>query len=136
MNRHGQKQTFHFVRYKYGTVEAENEQSFGNGRYPRAPKQSPILIIISKKKGTPVFPNLSQAETADKLVNLETSIIWTEQYFEEKALELERKAGHFLFDRDKFTSALYQMIAAHDRQTGISWSTVEYYLNMLCKNNS
>lgn len=129
--------TFHFVRYEYGTVEAGNEQEASEMvAHPLAPKQSQILIIISKKKGTPVFPNLSQAETADKLVFLETSIIWKEQHFEEKARELEEKAGYSLFDRDKFTSALYKMIADHDRQKGISWDTVEYYLHQFCKNNS
>ncbi|HAO07980.1 MAG TPA: hypothetical protein DCQ50_13590 [Chryseobacterium sp.] len=129
-----ESKNFHFVKYEFGTVEAENGQEAGQmAAHPLAPKKSEVLIIVSQKVGTPVFPNLGHQEIVERLYHLETVLIWKEEHFEQKAKELESRAGHSLFDRNKFITALYEMINNHNRDEGISWSTVEYYLTEFCK---
>lgn len=125
---------FHFVKYEFGTVEAENGQEAGQmAAHPLAPKQIEVLIIVSQKVRTPVFPNLGHQEIVERLSHLETVLIWKEEHFEQKAKELEDQARHSLFDRNKFMMALYEMIKNHNRDEGISWSTVENYLNAFCR---
>ncbi|MCW3159679.1 hypothetical protein [Chryseobacterium oryctis] len=126
---------FHFVKYEYGTVEAKDGQEAGNmAAHPLAPKKSDVLIMVSQKLGTPVFPNLKHQEIIERLTHLETVIIWKEEHFEQKAKELE-KSSDKTFDRSLFTKALYEMIKNHNRDEGISWSTVEYYLKKFCSTN-
>lgn len=126
---------FHFVKYEFGTIEAEDGQQAGQmAAHLLAPKKSEVLIIVSQKMGTPVFPNLGHQEIVEKLSHLETVLIWKEEHFEQKAKELEDRAGHSLFDRNKFMTALYEMIKNHNRGEGISRSTVEHYLDAFCKN--
>ncbi|MET3536769.1 hypothetical protein [Chryseobacterium limigenitum] len=125
---------FHFVKYEFGTINADNDheacQLINN---PFVPKESKILSIISKKVGTPVFPNLEHQELIDRITHLETAIIWKAEHFEKKAKELEHKSSKELYDRSLLEKALYEMIKNHNRDEGISWSTVEYYLNAFCK---
>jgi len=126
--------TFHFVKYEFGTVNADNDQEASQLiNNPFAPKESKILGIVSKKVGTPVFPNLQHQELIDRIVNLETAIIWKVEHFEQKAKEREQKSSNELYDRNRFEKALYEMMKNHNRDEGISWSTVEYYLNTFCK---
>ena len=130
---------FHFVKYEFGTVEAESDQLASQmAAHPLAPKQSQILTIVSKKIGTPVFPNLQHEELIDRIANLETAIIWKVEHFEEKAKEIEKDkmAKQELFNRSAFEFALYEMIKNHTRSEGISWDTVEFYLNEFCLNKS
>ena len=96
-------------------------------------KKGKILGIVSKKVGTPVFPNLEYQELIDRIAHLETAIIWKVEHFEQKAKELEQESSKKLYDRNRFEKALYEMIKNHNRDEGISWSTVEYYLNAFCK---
>lgn len=129
-----ESKNFHFVKYEFGTVEAENGQQAGQMvAHPLAPKKSEVLIIVSQKMGTPVFPNLGHQEIVERLSHLETVLIWKEEHFEQKAKELEDRAGYSLFDCNKFITALYEMIKNHNRDKGISWSTVESYLTEFCK---
>jgi helix-turn-helix protein len=129
-----ESKNFHFVKYEFGTVEAEDGQEAGQmAAHPLAPKKSKVLIIVSQKVGTPVFPNLEHQELIDRIAHLETVIIWKVEHFEKKAKTLENQAGHSLFDRDKFMIVLYEMINNHNRDEGISWSTVERYLTEFCK---
>ena len=128
---------FHFVKYEFGTVEAENGKDasvfIGN---PFIPKESMVLVIVSEKVGTPVFPNLKHEEIIERISNLETAIIWKEADFEFQAKKLEATEGKTLFDRKKFIPALYEMIKNHDPVEGISISTIEKYLHAFCKMNS
>lgn len=125
---------FHFVKYEFGTINADNDheasQLINN---PFAPKESKIIGIVSKKVGTPVFPNLDHQELIDRIVHLETAIIWKVEHFEQKAKEREQKSSNELYDRNRFEKALYEMMKNHNRDEGISWSTVEYYLTEFCK---
>lgn len=125
---------FHFVKYEFGTVNADNDheasQLINN---PFASKESKILGIVSRKVGTPVFPNLDHQELIARIAHLETAIIWKVEHFEQKAKELEQKSSNELYDRNRFEKALYEMINNHNRDEGISWNTVEYYLMEFCK---
>lgn len=128
--------TFHFVKYEFGTVNADNDQEASQLiNNPFAPKESKIPGIVSKKVGTPVFPNLDHQELIDRIVHLETAIIWKVEHFEQKAKEREQKSSNELYDRNRFEKALYEMMKNHNRGEGISWSTVEYYLTKFCKKN-
>lgn len=125
---------FHFVKYEFGTVNAESDHEASLMiNSPLAPKESKILGIVSKKVGTPVFPNLEHKELIDRIAHLETAIIWKVEHFTLKAKELEQNSGNKLYDRTLFEKALYEMINNHNRDKGISWSTVEYYINAFCK---
>lgn len=128
---------FHFVKYEFGTVEAENGKDasvfIGN---PFIPKESMVLVIVSDKVGTPVFPNLKHEEIIERISNLETAIIWKESDFEFQAKKLEATEGKTLFDRKKFIPALYEMIKNHNPVEGISISTIEKYLHTFCKMDS
>ena len=125
---------FHFVKYEFGTVNAESDHEASLMiNSPLAPKESKILGIVSKKVGIPVFPNLEHKELIDRIAHLETAIIWKVEHFALKAKELEQNSGNKLYDRTLFQKALYEMIKNHNRDEGISWSTVEYYLNAFCK---
>ncbi|PVV50455.1 hypothetical protein [Chryseobacterium sp. HMWF035] len=125
--------TFYFLKYEFGSVEAENGQAAAQmAAHPFAPKKSEVLILVSEKEGTPVFPNMGHQEIVERLSHLETVVIWKEEHFEQKAKELEKIAGYLLFERGNFMKALYQMIANHNRSEGISWNTVEYYLHEFC----
>jgi len=125
--------TFHFVKYEFGTVGAENGQVAAQmAAHPLAPKKSEVLIIVSEKVGSPVFPNMGHQEIVERLSHLETVVIWKEEHFEQKAKELEKIAGQPLFERSEFMKALYRMIAEHNREEGINWNTVGYYLHEFC----
>lgn len=60
------------------------------------------------------------------------SIEWGIEDFESKAIEIEEEEG-IKYDRTIFKSALYTMIRDHDCNNGITWDTVEMYLNEYCK---
>ena len=125
---------FHFVKYEFGTVIADNDHEASQMiNSPFASRESKILGIVSKKVGTPVFPNLEHQEVIDRIAHLETAIIWKVEHFEQKAKVLEQESGKKLYDRNRFEKALYEMIKNHNRDEGISWLTVEYYLNAFCK---
>jgi hypothetical protein len=54
-----ESKNFHFVKYEFGTVIAESDHEASLMiNSPFAPKESKILGIVSKKVGTPIFPNL------------------------------------------------------------------------------
>jgi len=128
---------FHFVKYEFGTVEAENgkvaSMLIAN---PFIPKESQVLVLVSQNIGTPVFPNLEHQEIIERISNLETAIIWKESDFEFQAKKLEATEGKTIFDRKKFIPALYEMIKNHNPVEGISVSTIEKYLHAFCKTDS
>ncbi|MCF2220666.1 hypothetical protein H9Q08_15370 [Chryseobacterium sp. PS-8] len=76
---------------------------------PFIPKESMVLVIVSEKVGTPVFPNLKHEEIIERISNLETAIIRKESDFEFHAKKLEATEGKTLFDRRKFIHAFCKM---------------------------
>ena len=63
----------------------------------------------------------------------EASIVWTTDDFESRAEQLEEDSEPLLFDRAKFQSTLHLMIRKHDATIGISWDTIDAYLQEYCK---
>lgn len=70
-------------------------------------------------------------------------ITWDEEDFEQSAKDLEEwyyareenkdKPVVEIYDRSKFTEALYKMIHEHNAEIGISWDTISIYLDEYCK---
>jgi hypothetical protein len=60
------------------------------------------------------------------------SIAWSVEDFESQAQINEEANGRKLYDRDQFEYALELMIRKHDANIGISWYTIEYYLDEYC----
>lgn len=69
-------------------------------------------------------------------------IEWSIEDFEQRAKELENANTDFEtdeqvyipeYDRSKFEQALLDMIHKHDRNLGITWNTIDYYLDEWCK---
>lgn len=69
------------------------------------------------------------------------SISWGVQDFEGQAVEKERELQEekelaelpHLYDRTKFSEALHQMKHKHDANYGITWDTIDFYLNYMCR---
>lgn len=60
-----------------------------------------------------------------------SSISWSILDFEGKAKELE-KINKVKYDNSKFKEALFKMVNKHDAEIGITWDTVEFYLDFYC----
>ena len=59
------------------------------------------------------------------------SIVWSVADFEDRS-SIE-KFNNYKFDKTKFSLALKLMIKDHDANTGITWDTVDYYLDTYCR---
>jgi len=60
-------------------------------------------------------------------------ITWSVEDFETRALEIEEARGkEQIFDRSKFSEALYTMIDRHDSSIGITWESIDYHLEEDC----
>lgn len=60
-------------------------------------------------------------------------IVWSVKDFELRAEERLGKKWPHTYDESKFQEALDKMIDKHDAQYGISWITVDYWLDELCR---
>lgn len=60
-------------------------------------------------------------------------VFWHIDDFEHKALENEDYYKSVIYDRTKFEDALDLMINKHDCTIGITWDTVDYYLEDYCR---
>ena len=78
--------------------------------------------------------------TAEKFMDFLQSLIdmqeinnslWNIEDFESQAQE--REDGAVLYDRSKFGAALLRMIRKHNATVGITWETIDYYLDEYCK---
>ena len=59
-------------------------------------------------------------------------ICWSIKDFEGRANSINKEDGTE-FDESKFPIALERMISRHDSCNGITWETVDFYLNEYCK---
>lgn len=62
-----------------------------------------------------------------------SAIIWGVADFMSKANDLKGEDWNKYYDESKFVTALKEMVHRHDANIGITWDTVEYYLNQNCK---
>lgn len=60
---------------------------------------------------------------------------WSILDFESQAQVDEDATGLTLYYRSKFPEALEAMIYKHDCNNGITWDTINYYLDTYCKIN-
>jgi len=61
------------------------------------------------------------------------SITWSVEDFESRAEDMEGEDWRKIYDEDEFENALSAMMDSHDCNSGITWDTVTYYLNSICK---
>lgn len=60
-------------------------------------------------------------------------IAWCVEDFEARAEEIEeRREQGQIFDRSKFPETLYKMMNRHDANIGITWETIDCYLEEDC----
>ena len=74
-------------------------------------------------------------ELCDQLAN---SVTWGVEDFEQRAMENcdceeNNETWKETYDEGKFKKALSEMIRQHDCNNGITWDTINYYLDEYCK---
>jgi len=89
------------------------------------------ILPNGKKKNIRVIP-LSEAIKIAKYYR-ERSILWAVEDFESRAEDIEGENWREVYDENKFENALTAMIHDHDCNDGITWDSVDYYLNSYCK---
>ena len=62
------------------------------------------------------------------------TISWSTEDFESRVKDMSGDDWKKIYDSSKFAQALDIMIGDHDANEGISWSTIDYYLDNFCKN--
>lgn len=61
-----------------------------------------------------------------------TSITWSVEDFEDRAEEKKGENWRDFYDETKFEDALESMIHHHDAEYGITWDSIDYYLDEMC----
>lgn len=61
------------------------------------------------------------------------SITWEVADFEDRAEQKYSNTWEENYDKNKFQAVLEKMINNHDTECGITWVTVDYYLDEYCK---
>ncbi|MCP4254998.1 MAG: hypothetical protein GY775_16650 [Candidatus Scalindua sp.] len=62
----------------------------------------------------------------------ERSITWSIEDFEGRAEQMYGKEWETTYNENKFPEALKQMMRRHDANNGITWETIDVYLDMCC----
>jgi hypothetical protein len=65
----------------------------------------------------------------------ERSITWSVEDFEGRAKDIEGEDWEKVYDKSGFQDALETMIRHHDCSHGITWDTIDYYLQKICRKN-
>jgi len=60
-------------------------------------------------------------------------IRWSEEDFKTQAINHKGNEWEEYYDEEQFSYALCQMTYKHDASIGITWDTVDYYLDLYCK---
>ena len=94
--------------------------------------------IIKKLNETSIrFGNIDYCQLNKVVYYLEkigkTSIQWSEDDFKCMAEQIKGDEWDQWYCEEKFGEALEAMINDHDAEHGISWYSVEEYLDMYCK---
>jgi hypothetical protein len=58
---------------------------------------------------------------------------WSTEDFKHKAQQIQGNNWREYYDESKFVEALNKMFDNHDANVGISWITLEFYLNDMCR---
>ncbi len=79
-------------------------------------------VELLESAGVPEFPEYPD----------EISIKWGVADFEDRASSREANNRHLKYNRSKFPHALSEMGRLHDCNNGITWDTVDYFLDEYC----
>jgi len=87
---------------------------------------------------------MDNARLRDKVESLEAdlqnSVTWSVEDFAYRASELESYDDRIrlseIYDPDKFEDALKTMIRKHDAGTGITWDTIDFWLDEMCRRDA
>ena len=90
-------------------------------------QQLVLDIIRSLKEGAACSHDLRNSIDPDSM-----AAWWCVDDFEQRAKELEGLFQKKLYDRNKFKQALQAMMGRHDCNLGISWDTLDAYLDEYC----
>jgi len=60
------------------------------------------------------------------------SISWSVEDFKGRAEQNYGKTWETTYDESKFEESLHHMIRSHDPEIGITWDTIDYYLDEDC----
>lgn len=69
----------------------------------------------------------------EKYVPRNKSITWNVEDFKMRAKQKEQSNWKKVYDKSKFKEALKMMIHSHDAEIGITWDTLDYWLDEHCK---
>ena len=72
-------------------------------------------------------------EVVDNYTPSWKSVSWDVEDFKGMAKQKKGKDWKKFYDKSKFKDALSEMIRKHDAELGITWFTVEFYLDEHCK---
>lgn len=86
---------------------------------------------VGSKKAMQVIPLSKAIEIAKDFQ--QRSITWAVEDFESRAEDMEGENWREIYDEDKFENALTSMIHDHDCNNGITWDSVDHYLDSYCK---
>ena len=84
-----------------------------------------------KQKGRGMMEVIEQVE--NNYTPSWKSISWDVADFEGRALEKKGNEWEKYYDKSKFEDALERMISKHDAELGITWITIDFYLDEYCK---
>ena len=63
-----------------------------------------------------------------------SSVRWDEEDFQHAAIQKTNETEwQVYYNKEAFSTALYEMVHRHDASIGITWDTVYYYLDEYCK---
>ena len=85
---------------------------------------------------------MDNARLRDKVESLEAtlqnSLTWTVDDFAYRASALENYDDRYceIYDPDKFEEALKTMIRKHDAEMGITWDTIDFWLDEMCRRDT
>jgi uncharacterized protein YdiU (UPF0061 family) len=64
----------------------------------------------------------------------DSCVMWSEDDFQQMAIQkTNEEEWDQYYNKDMFSMTLKEMIYKHDASIGITWDTVEYYLDTYCK---
>ena len=90
-------------------------------------------LIRSLIKDNPDISRQLKQQLNNALNPNSRAVWWCVEDFEHRATEQEEVEGEQLYDRSKFDDALEGMVADHDCNWGISWDTLDSYLDSYCR---
>jgi hypothetical protein len=80
-----------------------------------------------------IITDENEIELVEKYRRGARGVFWNILDFEASAREKEELEGMEIYDRNLFPKALDTMIEKHDATNGITWDTVDFWLDELCK---